>query len=336
MKKGLVWVMIFGSLAVSFVFLKSRSEETKLDVAKAERCMVPYGNEVWIDGGSFIIGENEAYDEEKPQHEIQLEGFWIDVHEVTNNQFARFVDETGYVTVAEKKPELGTEDDTPYEMTLPGSIVFTPPKLGSNITNWWQYVPGANWKNPYGPGSDIVGKGNLPVVHIAFEDAKAYADWAGRDLPTEAQFEVAARNKLKKSFYSNGTELIADGEYVSNTWQGLFPVHNSLEDGFEGIAPVKCFKANRYGAHDLIGNVWEWTENWYTPKHNPQDKVNPAGPKRSNSYDPRNLGYPVKVIKGGSYLCAQNFCQRYRPAARHAQDTGLGTQHIGFRTVRNL
>lgn len=336
MKKGLIYTLLLTSVSILFLFLKSHFVEDQPGVVQADNCQVPYGNEVWVDGGDFMIGENEAYEEERPQHQVRLKGFWIDVHEVTNDQFASFVGETGYVTVAEKKPKLLDDEDTPKEMKLPGSVVFTPPQLGSNITNWWQYVPGANWRNPHGPGSDIIGKGNLPVVHIAFEDAKAYATWAGRDLPTEAQFEAAARNKLEKSFYSAGSNLVSEGEYVSNTWQGLFPVHNSREDGFEGIAPVKCFKANSYGAHDLIGNVWEWTENWYTPRHNPEDKLNPAGPEMSASYDPRNMGYPVKVIKGGSYLCAKNFCQRYRPAARHAQDTGLGTQHIGFRTVRNL
>jgi formylglycine-generating enzyme len=321
---------------VLFFCIPLFSQNNGNDLNREVSCDEPREGEVWIEGGEYVLGEDQAYEEEKPQHKVSVKGFWIDEHEVTNNQFEKFTKETGYVTVAERVPDTSLLPDLPEHMKIPGSVVFTPPKMGVNIVNWWQYVPGANWKNPLGPGSSIEGKGNYPVVHVAFEDALSYAKWADRDLPTEAQFEIAARNKLANSFYSGGDSLLTDGRYTSNTWQGLFPVHNSIDDGFEGIAPVNCYPPNNYGVHDLIGNVWEWTQNWYKPRHNPQDSMNPVGPDKVTSFDPNNKGFPVKVIKGGSFLCARSYCKRYRPAARHAQDTGLGTQHIGFRTVKNM
>ncbi len=299
-------------------------------------CLTKTGSQVWIEGGTFSMGSEDVYREEGPIHEVTVDGFWIDTHEVTNAQFASFVEEMGYVTVAERQPKPEDLHGAPSEMIKPGSAVFIPPTQGGRITSWWTYVPGANWKHPEGPDSNIKGKENYPVVHIAFEDAQAYAKWAKRELPTEAQYEFVARSKREKEKYAwGGNELAPNGKYLANTWQGYFPINNSKEDGYEGIAPVGCFDANDYGAHDLIGNVWEWTANWYAPQHNPKDQSNPTGPSKEQSYDKKNEGFPVRVIKGGSYLCAPNYCMRYRPAARHAQDTGLGVNHIGFRTVLN-
>jgi len=280
------------------------------------------------------MGDDEAYREEGPRHQVRVDSFWIDAHEVTNRQFAGFVAATGYKTVAERVKTA--EEGFPEGMQEPGSVTFTPPQMGRVMGSWWSFTPGADWRHPDGPDSSIEGKDSYPVVQVAFEDAMAYARWAGRELPTEAQFEFAARSGLdKETFAWGGEELVPDGKHNANTWQGVFPVQNSAADGHVGRAPVGCYEANSYGAYDLIGNVWEWTANWYAPRHDPADTENPVGPSEENSYDPRNAGFPVRVIKGGSYLCAPNYCQRYRPAARHAQDTGLGTGHIGFRTVLN-
>ena len=325
---------VFGALGFTLAnYLMPVSGETKV---AAQQCREPSNQQVWIEGGRFTMGDNNTYQEEGPEHLVELDGFWIDAHEITNAQFVAFVKETGYVTVAERMPNPAEIPGAPPEMLQPGSVTFTPPNQGGQLTTWWSYTPGANWQQPDGPGSSIAGKDHYPVVHIAFEDAQRYAQWAGRQLPTEAQYEFAARSQREREHYAwGGNELAPGGKYQANTWQGLFPFHNSEEDGYVGIAPVSCYAANDYGAYDLIGNVWEWTANWYAPGHNPDDNHNPQGPAQQDSYDKNNAGFPVRVIKGGSYLCAPNFCMRYRPAARHAQDTGLGSGHIGFRTVLN-
>lgn len=289
---------------------------------------------VWIPGGSFAMGTDKAYRDEGPVRQVRVDGFWIDPHEVTNAQFARFVAETGYRTVAERPPE--PIPGAPPEMLKPGSAVFVQPEnvVSGNIRQWWQYVPGADWRHPGGPDSSIEGREHHPVVHIALADAQAYAKWAGRELPTEAQWEFAARGGAVSKF-PWGDHLAPEGKHMANTWTGVFPTQNTNSDGYILAAPVQCFPPNGYGLYDMIGNVWEWTADWYAPGHETSDTDNPKGPPQKASYDRRNPGFPVKVIKGGSYLCAPNYCMRYRPAARHAQDTGLGTNHIGFRTVSN-
>ena len=328
--------VVLNILLALFVFLIFSNLQSKETNEQIKKCLTKTGSQVWIEGGTFTMGSEDFYREEKPVHKVTVKGFWIDSHEVTNQQFAKFVKETGYVTVAERQPKPEDLPGAPPEMIKPGSAMFIPPTEGGEITSWWTYVPGANWKHPSGPDSNLEGKEYYPAVHIAFEDAQAYADWAKRALPTEAQYEIAARSKREEEVYAWGGEILAPkGKYKANTWQGIFPVHNSKEDGFESIAPVGCYDANEYGAYDLIGNVWEWTANWYAPHHDPKDKNNPTGPSKEHSYDKKNEGFPVRVIKGGSYLCAPNFCMRYRPAARQAQDTGWGTNHIGFRTVLN-
>jgi formylglycine-generating enzyme len=304
--------------------------------AADDSCLNETATQVWINEAEFIMGDNALYQEEGPAHKVSLDGFWIDAHEVSNSQFAAFVEATGYLTVAERTPNPADwPADVPENFLKPGSVLFTPPEPGQAATNWWSWVPGTNWRHPDGPNSSIRGKDNYPVVHVAYEDAQAFANWAGRSLPTEAQFELAALGRRNAVFPWGGNELAPHGQHQANTWQGSFPQHNSAEDGHHGLAPVGCFGANDYGAYDLIGNVWEWTSNWYYPEHNKHDSDNPTGPTLEQSINTAASAVPEKVIKGGSYLCAENYCLRFRPAAREAQDTGLGTSHIGFRTVKN-
>lgn len=279
----------------------------------------PYPGMVWVPGGNFIMGAEGTYFEEGPAFETSVAGFWIGQHEVTNAQFAEFVRATGYLTLAER----GIENPTSGEL-IPGSAVFSPHVSDEPVNpfaGWWQFLADANWQQPEGPGSSIKGRENHPVVHIAYEDAQAYAQWAGHALPTEAQFEFAAQSSLRRDLA---------GTYQSNTWQGLFPFQHDTQDGFVGTAPVGCYSANEFGLYDLIGNVWEWTETPWFSSHAFLDKE-----KYPQGYDPNQPGEPVAVIKGGSYLCAPNYCMRYRPEARQAQGKGLGTSHIGFRTVIN-
>lgn len=292
-------------------------------------------DQVWIPGGTFQFGTDHAYPEEAPSREMSVEGFWMDRHEVTNAEFARFVEETGHVTVAERSPDPKDYPDIPPENLVPGSAVFSQPAAMPNGTmadqmdlgHWWAFVSDANWRQPNGPGSSIEGMDHLPVVHVAYPDALAYARWAGRDLPSEVEWEFAARGGHVPTAEDDTptADVGPDGRYRGNTWQGHFPVMNEGKDGFVGLAPVGCFPANGYGLHDMTGNVWEWTTSYYRPNHRE------AAPDSFD--DPRQPGIPVRVIKGGSYLCARNFCWRYRPAARQAQDVGFSTGHIGFRTL---
>ncbi|MBV1876587.1 MAG: formylglycine-generating enzyme family protein [Pseudomonadales bacterium] len=303
--------------------------------ANEPACLQEIGAEVNIEGRNFMMGNDHGYAEEGPAFEVRVSSFWIDRHEITNGQFDLFVTETGYITVAEQQPRSEDWPSVPIETVKPGSTLFVAPANSQGRSHWWLYVAGTNWRHPAGPDSNIEGRENYPVVHIAFEDAKAYADWAGRSLPTEAQFELAAQRRHSGSFTAAGDELVMDGQHQANTWQGLFPYENTNEDQFQGLAPVGCFNANDYGVYDLIGNVWEWTANWYAPGHLSADRIDPTGPGEADSYSAQHGDLAVKVIKGGSYLCAPNYCMRFRPAARQAADTGLGTSHIGFRTVRN-
>jgi formylglycine-generating enzyme len=291
---------------------------------------------VFIAGGTFKMGSERHRPEERFVHSVQVEGFWIDRHEVTNAQFRKFVDATGYVTLAERGIDAAAHPGLPAELLKPGSIVFVPPKADNAygvVPQWFQYVAGADWRHPDGPASSIAEKDNHPVVHVAYEDALAYARWLGRDLPTEAQWEFAARGgRDGEDDWSSAFDQ--DGKPIANTWQGIFPVENTDEDGYVGTAPVGCFKANGYGLYDMIGNVWEWTSDWYRPGH-PRDAIsNPAGPDLESLHLVRGE-FPSRVIKGGSFLCAPNYCSRYRPAARQPQEAELSAGHVGFRTVLN-
>ena len=299
----------------------------------------PRAGMVWIEGGTFTMGSDEERPEERAAHEVKVGGFWIDRHEVTNAQFARFVEATGYVTIAERGLDPAAHPGVPPELLAPGAVVFTPPDGLLNLvdfTQWWRYVPGADWRHPSGPGSSIEGKQNHPVVNVAYEDAQAYARWLGRELPTEAQWEFAARGGLNRATYSWGDAYYDPvAGWRANTWQGLFPLKDDVEDGYHGAAPVGCFAPNGYGLYDMAGNVWEYARDWYVPEHPPGPATDPVGPDIAFAARYAGAAGPSVVIKGGSYLCAPNFCARYRPAARQPQELSLGASHLGFRTVLN-
>ncbi len=302
----------------------------------------PSSDMIRIPGGTFRMGSDDHYPEEAPAHEVRVDGFWMDPTTVTNRDFARFVDETGYVTLAEKPARAGDYPGAKRELLAPSSVMFKKARGPVDLTdhyNWWVYVRGANWRRPRGPASTIKGLERHPVVHVAFEDAQAYAQWAGKELPTEAEWEFAARGGLEGAEYCWGDEMIPNGKHMANTWQGEFPWQNKCEDGFEWTAPVASFPANGYGLHDMAGNVWEWTVDWYQ-EHARIDSPcctidNPRGGRREASFDPRQpqIEIPRKVMKGGSYLCAPNYCRRYRPAARMAQPVDTSTCHLGFRCI---
>lgn len=290
-----------------------------------------------IKGGSFVMGAGAIYPEETPLIKTSVDSFYMSRHEVTNFEFAEFVNATGYVSVAETAPNPEDYPGIAPELLKPGSAVFvklTQAVEAATFLNWWHFIEGANWKHPQGIDSDIKGKEHYPVVHIAYADALAYAKWKGHRLPTEAEYEYASRGGLDGAKYATGNSLTQNGEHVANTYQGLFPFRDDAEDGFAGLAPVGCYPQNPYEIYDLIGNVWEWTQSTYYPQH--IDPENPLKYLPKNGHAPNQSGIPLGVIKGGSYLCANDFCMRYRPAARQAQDTGLGTSHIGFRTVKDL
>ncbi|MFM9086752.1 MAG: formylglycine-generating enzyme family protein [Cyanobium sp.] len=296
---------------------------------------------VWIPGGRFLMGSDHHYPEEAPAHQVQVEGFWMDRTPVTNAQFQKFVKATGHVTLAELPADPADYPDALPERLAPSSIVFVPPGgpigLGDPY-QWWQYVPGANWRHPEGPGSSIKGLENHPVVHVAHGDAQAYATWAGKLLPSEAEWERAAWGGLEGVDYAWGEDLHPGGRPLANTWQGTFPHQNSKLDGWERTSPVGSFPANGYGLLDMIGNVWEWTDDWYQAHRErmvPEDGGCCESVQRLRSVDraSQHGSIPRKAVKGGSFLCAPNYCQRYRPAARLAQGIDTSTCHMGFRCI---
>lgn len=296
---------------------------------------------VWIPGGTFRMGSDRHYAEEAPVRKVSVAGFFIDPEPVTNAGFAAFVAATGHVTLAERPADPALYPGAPPELLRPASSVFVPPGgpvgLG-NAYQWWTYVPGADWRHPRGPGSSIADLMDHPVVHVACGDAEAYAAWAGKALPTEAEWEYAARGGLDGADFVWGDDFTPGGVHMANTWQGEFPSHDTREDGFGWTSPVGSFPANGYGLHDMAGNVWEWTQDWYGPHRAAQSccaLADPRGGDRAESVDPAlsDLGIPRKVTKGGSFLCAPNYCRRYRPAARMAQAIDTSTCHLGFRCV---
>ena len=300
-----------------------------------------------IAGSTFTMGSEHFYPEEAPQRRVRVDDFWIDETPVTNRDFARFVDATSHVTVAEIAPDPRDYPGMSTEMAKAGSLVFVMPAGLVDMADpsgWWRFIHGADWRHPQGPDSDLAGLDDHPVVHIAYADAEAYARWAGKALPTEAEFEFAARGGLDDADYAWGDSLAPEGRMLANYWQGLFPLANQCLDGWEGTSPVRSFPANPYGAYDLIGNVWEWTQDWWAESPVPRPAgarksccavSNPRGAKQFQSYDPAQPDVRIgrKVIKGGSHLCAENYCQRYRPAARHPEMVDTSTTHIGFRCV---
>lgn len=284
----------------------------------------PHPGMVWVPGGRFEFGD-AVYPEEQPIAPVAVAGFWMDRTEVTNDEFAAFVAATGHVTVAERPVDAAAHPELPPDLRKPGAVVFVSPidaDQARGLTDWWRYMPGANWRRPGGPATSIVGQGGYPVVAIAYGDALAYARWKGRALPSEAQWERAARAGLPRGAGEQEQPARA------NTWQGLFPVRNSADDGFVGLAPVGCYPANPFGLFDMIGNVWEITADEYADRHD-------LAPLSGGSARSGAVALSRRVIKGGSFLCAANYCKRYRAGARQPQEDDLAASHLGFRTVLN-
>lgn len=307
------------AIVVAFACSETRSAHSPRAIESDIR---PEGM-VWIDGGETRIGDDRFYPEEKPVRTVRVDGFWIDDHEVTNAEFSAFTSATGYVTLAEKAPTTDEFPDADPETLTAGSGVFR--RLSrdepAESLSWWRWGPGATWRQPLGPESTIEDRLNHPVVHVAFADAMAYARWADKDLPTEPEWERAARGGLSGAVFPWGDDLKPNGRYAANTWQGEFPFEDGGVDGFIGTSPVRSYPANGYGLFDVAGNVWEWTKDTGTP--------DPA-----TIADARNGSQRFGVLKGGSFLCADNYCKRYRPAARLVNPDDTTTNHIGFRCVR--
>jgi formylglycine-generating enzyme required for sulfatase activity len=302
------------------------------------------GSMVQVPGGTFRMGSDNHYREEAPAHRVTVDGFWMDRTPVTNRQFAEFVAETGHVTFAEKAPDPKDYPGALPDMLYAGSLVFVPRRGRVDLgdwSQWWTYMRGADWRHPEGPKTSNRGLDDHPVVHVAYADALAYARWAGKDLATEAEWEFAARGGLDGAEFAWGDELAPGGKRMANIWRGEFPREPLGRRRQPRTSAVGSFPANGYGLQDMIGNVWEWTSDWFAPKHEPDAPKaccipeNPRGGSEAASYDPcqPNIKIPRKVLKGGSHLCAPNYCRRYRPAARHAQPVDTSTSHVGFRCV---
>jgi len=297
---------------------------------------------VWIPGGEFWMGTLEdRMTDARPWHRVYVDGYWMDKSEVTNEQFSAFVKATAYVTVAERKPRAEDYPGALPEKLVAGSVVFSPPNHAVALNDqfqWWSYVPGANWRHPEGPRSSIADRMNRPVVHIAYEDALAYCNWAGKRLPTEAEFEFASRGGLDRKRYAWGDEFMPGGKHMANTFQGHFPETNTGEDGYPATAPVGSFPANGYGLFDMAGNVWEWTSDWYRADYyqtlaaSGEIAINPKGP--ADSLDPNEPGVKKRVHRGGSFLCTDQYCARYIAGGRGKGEVDTGTNHLGFRCVR--
>jgi len=307
---------------------------------------------VWIPGGEFSMGiadprgkpdgGPDPMADARPIHRVYVDGFWLDQTDVTNEQFAKFVKATGYMTVAERKPRAEDYPDALPGKLVPGSVVFNPPDHPVSLDDhyqWWNYVAGANWRHPLGPGSNIKGKGKFPVVHIAYEDAQAYAKWAGKRLPTEAEWEFAARGGLSGNLYAWGNEFRPQGKWMANTHQGRFPFDDRGADGFAGIAPVAQFPTNGYGLYDMAGNVWQWTNDWYRPDYYEELAArnsvarNPNGP--DSPWDPSEPTERKRVLRGGSFLCTDQYCARYLVGSRGKGEISSGSNHLGFRCAKS-
>jgi formylglycine-generating enzyme required for sulfatase activity len=298
---------------------------------------------VWIPGGTFLRGsDNAKMPDARPRHRVTVDGFYMDRMPVSNAEFARFVDATGYVTIAEKTPLAKDFPGALPEKLVAGSVVFSPPggpvPLNDHL-QWWTYKKGACWRHPEGPESNLEGRENQPVLHVAWDDAVAYCNWAGKRLPTEAEFEYAARGGLENKVYAWGDEFKPAGRWMANIWQGHFPYENTNEDGFKAVAPVGSFPANAYGLYDMAGNVWQWCSDNYRHDYYPtlaarkQPVVNPQGPE--DSVDPSEPGVSKRVMRGGSYLCTDEYCTAYEVGARGKGAPDSGTNHVGFRCVKN-
>ena len=343
---GIYSVVLVSSETLASPKATSSHQDERL-VSQVNRKPLP--DMVWIPEGTFLMGTNakESFLNERPAHLVQVQGFWMDEHDVTNAEFSKFVKVTGYVTTAERKinwedlkKELPPGTAKPDDSALAaGALVFTAtsgPVPLNDLSAWWRWVHGANWRHPEGPESSIHGRENHPVVQVSWNDAVAYAQWAGKRLPSEAEWEYAARGGLEAKHYVWGDEFKPGGKYMANTWQGIFPVRDSGEDGFVGTSPVASFLANGYGLYDMAGNVWQWCSDWYRADSNMEAASknvcrNPRGP--AESYDPGDPYAPKRVVKGGSFLCNPNYCESYRPSARRGTPPDTGSSHTGFRCV---
>jgi formylglycine-generating enzyme required for sulfatase activity len=300
---------------------------------------------VWIPDGTFRMGSDDFYPEERPAHHVSVDGFWMDQYTVTVTEFRRFVKATGYVTVAERPLDPADYPNAVPDLLVPGSLVFQRSRGPVDLRdyhNWWAYVPGANWKHPEGPGSTLQGRDQHPITHVAYEDAEAYLRWAGKELPSEAEWEHAARGGLEGAIFAWGNEFSPRGKMMANTWQGEFPWQNLKLDRYEGTSPVGSFPPNGYDLYDMGGNVWQWTCDFFTARH--PDAVDhpccaPSNPRVTSpdagtfAIGVPGANIPRRVMKGGSHLCAPNYCLRYRPAARQAEMVDTSTGHIGFRGI---
>jgi formylglycine-generating enzyme required for sulfatase activity len=360
--KWLAAVAIAGSVVLAFEALRSKPAAKETPASPfpptAENKNPPPGpapdGMVWIPGGEFSMGAQDPPDmndevgmqattDSRPVHRVFVDGFWIDQTEVTNEQFANFVKATDHVTVAEQTPRAEDFPGAAPEDLVAGSVVFSPPHHAVPLNDhfqWWSYVRGASWRHPLGPESSIEGKERLPVVHVAYSDALAYAQWAGKRLPTEAEWEFAARGGLSGQVFPWGDEFKPGGQWMTNSHQGHFPDHDTGADRFTGIAPVAQFPANGYGLYDVAGNVWEWVSDWYRPDYYAELVAtgsvarNPKGP--TASLDPSEPGVNKRVHRGGSFLCTDQYCSRYMVGTRGKGEVDTGTNHLGFRCVRSL
>ena len=292
-----------------------------------------------IKGGTFWMGSDNGNTNERPPHQVTVDNFWIDKYPVTNKVFDAFVKAAGYVTYAEKIPDPKDFPTIPKELLVPGSIVFKEPKNKTSLndyTQWWAFVEGADWRHPRGPDSNLKGLDNHPVVHVAYPDAEAYCHWKGGEIPTEAQFEYAARGGLDRKPYIWGDQPKHLTKKMANLWEGNFPTENKQKDGYYYTSPVGTYPPNGYGLYDMAGNVWEWVSDWYNPDYfssSPQN--NPRGVQKKESFDPNEPGTPKRITKGGSYLCNDVYCRGYRPSARMPSDPNTSLGHTGFRCVIN-
>ena len=326
---GLLGLLVIGAGATA-AMLYSGSKSTVASLGP-----VPDGM-VWIPPGSFWMGcADPAMSDARPWHRVTLDGFWMDATPVTNEQFARFVEATNYVTTAERPMDASAFPGASREQLVPSGIVFSPPDRRvplDEFHRWWKLIPGANWRQPEGPGSTIVGREKHPVVQVSWDDASAYARWAGKALPTEAQWEYAARSGRERQRYAWGDALRPGGKWMANIWQGDFPHAGNAEDGFAGTSPVDAFPRNAYGLHDMAGNVWQWCADWYRPDYYARSpETNPTGP--DDSLDPSEPGVAKRVTRGGSFLCSDQYCSRYVLGARGKDAPDSGASHIGFRCV---
>ena len=336
MKTSLSLIALFLFISICFGCTQKAKESSKNETT------VPIDTVpekmVWIPPGAFDMGSADpAFADSQPIHKVSLTGFWMDEHEVTNAEFERFIKATNYQTVAEQPINPADFPGVPVENLVPGSGVFTPtaqPVSYENPLQWWAYVPGASWRNPKGTQSSITGKPNDPVVHISYTDAAAYAKWAGKRLPTEAEWEYAAQGGKGQQPYYWGKELKPDGKWMANIYQGNFPDANTKEDGFEDLAPVKSFPANGYGLYDMDGNVWEWCSDFYRPDYyGKSPAANPKGPE--DSFDPDEPGLIKRVQRGGSFLCSDQYCIRYKPGSRGKGEVNSASNNLGFRCVKD-